>query len=148
MFLCFSLSPADQCIVTRSYLFLHKFWFFSTIYYFGNWAFIGVSPRMRRKCHRLYKQGQILSTVSFLCVWAVKKSSHRLEILLILLAAINNETVKIVILYLWCNKTFTETTSIKHLIQFKSSSRVFALGTSARAEAHNLISTQKKVTGK
>uniref|UniRef100_A0A671X5B9 Lysosomal cobalamin transport escort protein LMBD1 n=1 Tax=Sparus aurata TaxID=8175 RepID=A0A671X5B9_SPAAU len=41
MFLCFSLSPPDQCIVTRSYLFLHKFWFFSTIYYFGNWAFIG-----------------------------------------------------------------------------------------------------------
>uniref|UniRef100_A0A665X6Z1 Lysosomal cobalamin transport escort protein LMBD1 n=1 Tax=Echeneis naucrates TaxID=173247 RepID=A0A665X6Z1_ECHNA len=31
----------DQCTVTRSYLFLHKFWFFSTIYYFGNWAFIG-----------------------------------------------------------------------------------------------------------
>ncbi|MEQ2277950.1 putative lysosomal cobalamin transporter [Xenotaenia resolanae] len=30
-----------QCIVTRTYLFLHKFWFFSTIYYFGNWAFIG-----------------------------------------------------------------------------------------------------------
>uniref|UniRef100_A0A669BUI5 Lysosomal cobalamin transport escort protein LMBD1 n=1 Tax=Oreochromis niloticus TaxID=8128 RepID=A0A669BUI5_ORENI len=30
-----------QCTVTRSYLFLHKFWFFSTIYYFGNWAFIG-----------------------------------------------------------------------------------------------------------
>uniref|UniRef100_A0A3B4B6D2 Lysosomal cobalamin transport escort protein LMBD1 n=1 Tax=Periophthalmus magnuspinnatus TaxID=409849 RepID=A0A3B4B6D2_9GOBI len=28
------------CTVTRSYLFLHKFWFFSTIYYFGNWAFI------------------------------------------------------------------------------------------------------------
>uniref|UniRef100_A0AAY4BRI3 Lysosomal cobalamin transport escort protein LMBD1 n=1 Tax=Denticeps clupeoides TaxID=299321 RepID=A0AAY4BRI3_9TELE len=25
-----------------SYLFLHKFWFFSTIYYFGNWAFIVV----------------------------------------------------------------------------------------------------------
>uniref|UniRef100_A0A667YL66 Lysosomal cobalamin transport escort protein LMBD1 n=1 Tax=Myripristis murdjan TaxID=586833 RepID=A0A667YL66_9TELE len=35
--LCFS----DECTVTRSYLFLHKFWFFSTIYYFGNWAFIG-----------------------------------------------------------------------------------------------------------
>uniref|UniRef100_A0A669C8L2 Lysosomal cobalamin transport escort protein LMBD1 n=1 Tax=Oreochromis niloticus TaxID=8128 RepID=A0A669C8L2_ORENI len=32
---------SDQCTVTRSYLFLHKFWFFSTIYYFGNWAFIG-----------------------------------------------------------------------------------------------------------
>uniref|UniRef100_A0A8C5A166 Lysosomal cobalamin transport escort protein LMBD1 n=1 Tax=Gadus morhua TaxID=8049 RepID=A0A8C5A166_GADMO len=31
-----------QCVVTRSYLFLHKFWFFSTIYYFGNWVFIGV----------------------------------------------------------------------------------------------------------
>ncbi|MEQ2293188.1 putative lysosomal cobalamin transporter [Ameca splendens] len=34
-------SENDQCIVTRTYLFLHKFWFFSTIYYFGNWAFIG-----------------------------------------------------------------------------------------------------------
>lgn len=33
----------DQCTVTRSYLFLHKFWFFSTIYYFGNWAFLAVS---------------------------------------------------------------------------------------------------------
>lgn len=32
----------DQCTVTRTYLFLHKFWFFSTIYYFGNWVFIGV----------------------------------------------------------------------------------------------------------
>ncbi|NXW55281.1 LMBD1 protein, partial [Eurystomus gularis] len=32
----------DQCIVTRTYLFLHKFWFFSAAYYFGNWAFIGV----------------------------------------------------------------------------------------------------------
>uniref|UniRef100_A0A671SEE6 Lysosomal cobalamin transport escort protein LMBD1 n=1 Tax=Sinocyclocheilus anshuiensis TaxID=1608454 RepID=A0A671SEE6_9TELE len=31
-----------QCTVTRSYLFLHKFWFFSTIYYFGNWAFLVV----------------------------------------------------------------------------------------------------------
>uniref|UniRef100_A0A3Q2T068 Lysosomal cobalamin transport escort protein LMBD1 n=1 Tax=Fundulus heteroclitus TaxID=8078 RepID=A0A3Q2T068_FUNHE len=30
-----------QCTVTRTYLFLHKFWFFSTIYYFGNWVFIG-----------------------------------------------------------------------------------------------------------
>uniref|UniRef100_A0A8D3DG03 Lysosomal cobalamin transport escort protein LMBD1 n=1 Tax=Scophthalmus maximus TaxID=52904 RepID=A0A8D3DG03_SCOMX len=39
--LVFSLSLPDQCTVTRSYLFLHKFWFFSTIYYFGNWAFIG-----------------------------------------------------------------------------------------------------------
>ncbi|KAF5898751.1 putative lysosomal cobalamin transporter, partial [Clarias magur] len=33
-------APDDQCTVTRSYLFLHKFWFFSTIYYFGNWAFL------------------------------------------------------------------------------------------------------------
>lgn len=33
----------DQCIVTRTYLFLHKFWFFSAAYYFGNWAFIAVS---------------------------------------------------------------------------------------------------------
>ncbi|NXQ90812.1 LMBD1 protein, partial [Nyctibius grandis] len=32
----------DQCIVTRTYLFLHKFWFFSAAYYFGNWAFIVV----------------------------------------------------------------------------------------------------------
>ncbi|NWZ94842.1 LMBD1 protein, partial [Nesospiza acunhae] len=32
----------DQCIVTRMYLFLHKFWFFSAAYYFGNWAFIAV----------------------------------------------------------------------------------------------------------
>ncbi|XP_061814812.1 lysosomal cobalamin transport escort protein LMBD1 [Nerophis lumbriciformis] len=39
---CDADAPEDQCIVTRSYLFLHKFWFFSTIYYFGNWAFIGV----------------------------------------------------------------------------------------------------------
>ncbi|XP_051936532.1 lysosomal cobalamin transport escort protein LMBD1 [Hippocampus zosterae] len=39
--ICDANAPEDQCIVTRSYLFLHKFWFFSTIYYFGNWAFIG-----------------------------------------------------------------------------------------------------------
>ncbi|KAI3363123.1 hypothetical protein L3Q82_011772 [Scortum barcoo] len=39
--ICDADAPEDQCIVTRSYLFLHKFWFFSTIYYFGNWAFIG-----------------------------------------------------------------------------------------------------------
>ncbi|PIO38774.1 hypothetical protein AB205_0119390 [Aquarana catesbeiana] len=32
----------DQCTITRTYLFLHKFWFFSTVYYFGNWIFIGV----------------------------------------------------------------------------------------------------------
>ncbi|XP_072293044.1 lysosomal cobalamin transport escort protein LMBD1 [Eucyclogobius newberryi] len=37
---CDADAPEDQCTVTRSYLFLHKFWFFSTIYYFGNWAFI------------------------------------------------------------------------------------------------------------
>ncbi|KAK7902154.1 hypothetical protein WMY93_018923 [Mugilogobius chulae] len=37
---CDADAPQDQCTVTRSYLFLHKFWFFSTIYYFGNWAFI------------------------------------------------------------------------------------------------------------
>ncbi|NXE60703.1 LMBD1 protein, partial [Calcarius ornatus] len=35
-------SNLDQCIVTRTYLFLHKFWFFSAAYYFGNWAFIAV----------------------------------------------------------------------------------------------------------
>lgn len=39
---CDADAPEDQCTVTRSYLFLHKFWFFSTIYYFGNWVFIGV----------------------------------------------------------------------------------------------------------
>uniref|UniRef100_A0A8C6KRH2 Lysosomal cobalamin transport escort protein LMBD1 n=1 Tax=Nothobranchius furzeri TaxID=105023 RepID=A0A8C6KRH2_NOTFU len=38
---CDADAPEDQCIVTRTYLFLHKFWFFSTIYYFGNWVFIG-----------------------------------------------------------------------------------------------------------
>ncbi|NWV51619.1 LMBD1 protein, partial [Daphoenositta chrysoptera] len=32
----------DQCIVTRTYLFLDKFWFFRATYYFGNWAFIAV----------------------------------------------------------------------------------------------------------
>ncbi|KAL8172704.1 UNVERIFIED_CONTAM: putative lysosomal cobalamin transporter [Gekko kuhli] len=31
-----------QCTITRTYLFLHKFWFFSAAYYFGNWAFIAV----------------------------------------------------------------------------------------------------------
>ncbi|NXG14671.1 LMBD1 protein, partial [Grallaria varia] len=36
------LFTLDQCIVTRTYLFLHKFWFFSAAYYFGNWAFIAV----------------------------------------------------------------------------------------------------------
>ncbi|XP_075058681.1 lysosomal cobalamin transport escort protein LMBD1 [Mixophyes fleayi] len=39
---CNANAPEDQCTVTRTYLFLHKFWFFSTVYYFGNWAFIGV----------------------------------------------------------------------------------------------------------
>uniref|UniRef100_A0A667YU81 Lysosomal cobalamin transport escort protein LMBD1 n=1 Tax=Myripristis murdjan TaxID=586833 RepID=A0A667YU81_9TELE len=39
--ICDADAPKDECTVTRSYLFLHKFWFFSTIYYFGNWAFIG-----------------------------------------------------------------------------------------------------------
>lgn len=38
--ICDADAPEDQCTVTRSYLFLHNFWFFSTIYYFGNWAFI------------------------------------------------------------------------------------------------------------
>lgn len=38
--ICDADAPEDQCTVTRSYLFLHKFWFFSAIYYFGNWAFI------------------------------------------------------------------------------------------------------------
>ncbi|XP_025951667.1 lysosomal cobalamin transport escort protein LMBD1 isoform X3 [Dromaius novaehollandiae] len=39
---CDADAPEDQCIVTRTYLFLHKFWFFSAVYYFGNWAFIVV----------------------------------------------------------------------------------------------------------
>uniref|UniRef100_A0A8C7KJZ2 Lysosomal cobalamin transport escort protein LMBD1 n=1 Tax=Oncorhynchus kisutch TaxID=8019 RepID=A0A8C7KJZ2_ONCKI len=39
---CDADAPQDECTVTKSYLFLHKFWFFSTIYYFGNWVFIGV----------------------------------------------------------------------------------------------------------
>uniref|UniRef100_A0A6I8S8V8 Lysosomal cobalamin transport escort protein LMBD1 n=1 Tax=Xenopus tropicalis TaxID=8364 RepID=A0A6I8S8V8_XENTR len=39
---CDASAPEDQCTVTRTYLFLHKFWFFSSIYYFGNWAFIVV----------------------------------------------------------------------------------------------------------
>ncbi|CAH2248827.1 probable lysosomal cobalamin transporter [Pelobates cultripes] len=39
---CTADAPEDQCTVTRTYLFLHKFWFFSSIYYFGNWAFIVV----------------------------------------------------------------------------------------------------------
>ncbi|XP_041108014.1 lysosomal cobalamin transport escort protein LMBD1 [Polyodon spathula] len=37
---CDADAPEDQCTITRTYLFLHKFWFFSSIYYFGNWAFI------------------------------------------------------------------------------------------------------------
>uniref|UniRef100_A0A8C2HMY6 Lysosomal cobalamin transport escort protein LMBD1 n=1 Tax=Cyprinus carpio TaxID=7962 RepID=A0A8C2HMY6_CYPCA len=40
--ICDADAPEDQCTVTRSYLFLHRFWFFSTIYYFGNWAFLVV----------------------------------------------------------------------------------------------------------
>ncbi|XP_074093399.1 lysosomal cobalamin transport escort protein LMBD1 isoform X2 [Macrotis lagotis] len=39
---CDADAPEDECIVTRTYLFLHKFWFFSAVYYFGNWAFIAV----------------------------------------------------------------------------------------------------------
>ncbi|MEE6476537.1 hypothetical protein FKM82_011112 [Ascaphus truei] len=39
---CDDNAPEDQCTVTRTYLFLHKFWFFSSTYYFGNWAFIAV----------------------------------------------------------------------------------------------------------
>ncbi|XP_025945769.1 probable lysosomal cobalamin transporter isoform X7 [Apteryx rowi] len=39
---CDADAPEDQCIVTRTYLFLHKFWFFSAVYYFGNWAFIAI----------------------------------------------------------------------------------------------------------
>ncbi|XP_053314834.1 lysosomal cobalamin transport escort protein LMBD1 [Spea bombifrons] len=37
---CSTDAPQDQCMVTRTYLFLHKFWFFSSIYYYGNWTFI------------------------------------------------------------------------------------------------------------
>ncbi|XP_048387591.1 lysosomal cobalamin transport escort protein LMBD1 isoform X2 [Stegostoma tigrinum] len=40
--MCDAKAPADQCTVTRTYLFLHKFWFFNVVYYFGNWAFIAV----------------------------------------------------------------------------------------------------------
>uniref|UniRef100_A0A8C4Q3W1 Lysosomal cobalamin transport escort protein LMBD1 n=1 Tax=Eptatretus burgeri TaxID=7764 RepID=A0A8C4Q3W1_EPTBU len=48
MYLAFShpfwlITPAcfaDDCTVTRLYLFLHKFWFFTSIYYLGNWLFI------------------------------------------------------------------------------------------------------------
>ncbi|GAB1284850.1 Lysosomal cobalamin transport escort protein LMBD1 [Apodemus speciosus] len=39
---CDADAPKDQCTVTRTYVFLHKFWFFSAAYYFGNWAFLGV----------------------------------------------------------------------------------------------------------
>ncbi|XP_053566390.1 lysosomal cobalamin transport escort protein LMBD1 [Bombina bombina] len=39
---CDADAPEDQCIITRTYLFLHKFWFFGTAYYFGNWVFIAV----------------------------------------------------------------------------------------------------------
>ncbi|XP_026872356.2 lysosomal cobalamin transport escort protein LMBD1 isoform X1 [Electrophorus electricus] len=40
--ICDADAPEDQCTITRTYLFLHKFWFFSTVYYFGNWAFLAV----------------------------------------------------------------------------------------------------------
>ncbi|GCC30790.1 hypothetical protein chiPu_0009244 [Chiloscyllium punctatum] len=40
--MCDAKAPEDQCTVTRTYLFLHKFWFFNVVYYFGNWAFIAV----------------------------------------------------------------------------------------------------------
>ncbi|XP_029451523.1 probable lysosomal cobalamin transporter isoform X2 [Rhinatrema bivittatum] len=39
---CDADAPEDQCTITRTYLFLHKFWFFSAAYYFGNWIFIGI----------------------------------------------------------------------------------------------------------
>ncbi|XP_077163705.1 lysosomal cobalamin transport escort protein LMBD1 [Paroedura picta] len=39
---CDADAPEGQCTITRTYLFLHKFWFFSAAYYFGNWAFIAV----------------------------------------------------------------------------------------------------------
>ncbi|XP_078069426.1 lysosomal cobalamin transport escort protein LMBD1 isoform X2 [Mustelus asterias] len=40
--MCDAKAPEDQCTVTRTYLFLHKFWFFNVVYYFGNWVFIAV----------------------------------------------------------------------------------------------------------
>ncbi|XP_078729213.1 lysosomal cobalamin transport escort protein LMBD1 isoform X2 [Lampetra fluviatilis] len=39
---CDAKAPIDDCTVTRMYLFLHKFWFFSSVYYIGNWAFMVV----------------------------------------------------------------------------------------------------------
>ncbi|XP_069091824.1 lysosomal cobalamin transport escort protein LMBD1 [Pleurodeles waltl] len=39
---CDANAPEDQCTITRTYLFLHQFWFFSSAYYFGNWAFIAI----------------------------------------------------------------------------------------------------------
>ncbi|XP_018416385.1 PREDICTED: probable lysosomal cobalamin transporter [Nanorana parkeri] len=39
---CNTNAPEDHCTITRTYLFLHKFWFFSAVYYFGNWIFIGI----------------------------------------------------------------------------------------------------------
>ncbi|ELR55157.1 Putative lysosomal cobalamin transporter, partial [Bos mutus] len=38
---CDADAPEDQCTVTRTYLFLHKFWFFSAAYYFGNVFIVG-----------------------------------------------------------------------------------------------------------
>lgn len=53
--------------MTRTYLFLHKFWFFSTIYYFGNWAFIAVSPRARfSSCSILW----VINVSTVRLVWA------------------------------------------------------------------------------
>ncbi|NP_001279784.1 lysosomal cobalamin transport escort protein LMBD1 [Callorhinchus milii] len=40
--MCDANAPEDQCTVTRTYLFLHEFWFFNVAYYFGNWAFIAI----------------------------------------------------------------------------------------------------------
>uniref|UniRef100_UPI00358F323B lysosomal cobalamin transport escort protein LMBD1 n=1 Tax=Myxine glutinosa TaxID=7769 RepID=UPI00358F323B len=37
---CTIEASTDYCTVTRLYLFLHKFWFFTSIYYLGNWLFI------------------------------------------------------------------------------------------------------------
>lgn len=61
--------------MTRTYLFLHKFWFFSTIYYFGNWAFVAVSPRLHTslrvagKCtsHIFYSVFSTISSQEQIC---------------------------------------------------------------------------------
>lgn len=103
IFTVLTLSLSDQCTVTRSYLFLHKFWFFSTIYYFGNWAFIGVSPRMWVKCHLLWGLQQNILRKNL----RKKKRPHTGWTSLIV---IKDEKKG---LY---DKNFRETTAVRHLI--------------------------------